>query len=139
MKLYTMIARCLLVGVAAAVLGVWPLANAPALADEREPAADEPFLFVENVGQFDAGARFQMWGGPGTVWLAEDGLWITVAEPQALTPASSLLDGEGDTTQEGEGEPHGGVNLHLTFPGRIRRHTSSRMARSILPYPTSSE
>jgi len=37
-------------------------------------------LFIENVGQFAEGARFQMWGGLGTVWLAEDGIWITVTE-----------------------------------------------------------
>ena len=39
-------------------------------------------MFVENAGQWDEGARFQVWGGPaGTMWLAEDAIWITVLEP----------------------------------------------------------
>ena len=39
-----------------------------------------PVMFVENAGQWDEDARFQVWGGPaGTVWLAEDAIWIVVA------------------------------------------------------------
>ncbi|MEA3342222.1 MAG: SBBP repeat-containing protein, partial [Chloroflexota bacterium] len=37
-------------------------------------------LFVENVGQFDERARFQVRGGAGTMWLAEDALWISITE-----------------------------------------------------------
>ncbi len=37
-------------------------------------------MFVENAGQWDEGARFQVWGGPaGTMWLAEDAIWIVAA------------------------------------------------------------
>jgi len=43
-------------------------------------------LFVENVGQFDERARFQVRGGPGTLWLAEDALWLTLAEHTAVQP-----------------------------------------------------
>ena len=40
-----------------------------------------PVMFVENAGQWDDDARFQVWGGPaGTMWLAEDAIWITVLE-----------------------------------------------------------
>ena len=35
-------------------------------------------MFIENVGQWDDGARFQVRGGRGTMWLAEDAIWITV-------------------------------------------------------------
>lgn len=39
-------------------------------------------LFIENAGQWNAAARFQVWGGPdGSLWLAEDGLWLIVAAP----------------------------------------------------------
>jgi len=51
----------------------------------QRPRVDEalrssPTMFIENVGQFAEGARFQMWGGLGTAWLAEDGIWITLVE-----------------------------------------------------------
>ncbi|MEI2688930.1 MAG: hypothetical protein V9H69_04160 [Anaerolineae bacterium] len=42
-----------------------------------------PVMFIENAGQWDDGARFQVWGGPaGTMWLAEDAIWITVLEAE---------------------------------------------------------
>ena len=61
---------------------------------------DGSLLFVENVGQFDPRARFQVYGGDGTLWLTDDGLWIALASP------------------EGGGQ---GAILHLTFP-HARRH-----------------
>lgn len=56
------------------------------------PAASS-LMIVENAGQWDDGARFQVWGGPaGTMWLAEDGIWLTVVEPE----------GEGETSRQGD-------------------------------------
>ncbi|NLE76067.1 MAG: hypothetical protein GX605_04865, partial [Chloroflexi bacterium] len=52
-----------------------PAQAAPPAAPGATPGSP---LFIENVGQFAPGARFQMWGGPGTVWLAEDALWVSV-------------------------------------------------------------
>ncbi len=55
---------------------------------EATPASDadfnsSPVMVIENVGQWDDNARFQVWGGPGgTLWLAEDAIWITVVEPE---------------------------------------------------------
>jgi hypothetical protein len=43
-------------------------------------AQSEAVMFIENVGQFDASARFQVRGGDRTVWLAEDAIWVTVLE-----------------------------------------------------------
>ena len=37
-----------------------------------------PVMFIENTGQFGDGARFQVRGGNGPIWLAEDALWVTV-------------------------------------------------------------
>ena len=91
-------------------------------------------LFIENVGQFADGARFQMRGGTGTVWLAEDAIWITVAEPSAVSrqlsadklplPESGEGWGEGDLPSPkigrgvgGEGEPLKAVHLKLSFVG----------------------
>jgi uncharacterized repeat protein (TIGR01451 family) len=38
---------------------------------------DGSLLFIENVGQFNERARFQVRGIPGTIWVTEDALWIT--------------------------------------------------------------
>jgi len=56
-----------------------------------------PIMFIGNVGQFPDGARFQVRGGPATMWLAEDAIWFTIVER--------------------EDEPLRGVNLKLSFPG----------------------
>jgi hypothetical protein len=83
---------------------------------------DPSVLFVENVGQFAEGARFQVWGGEYTMWLAEDAIWITVLErpgPQA----GAQLQGMGAErppfahSRTEEVQPLRGVNLRLSFPG----------------------
>jgi len=82
-------------------------------------------MFIENVGQFDADARFQVRGGDRAVWLAEDGLWVTVVEPVTPTLRSArdaerrdaeLHLGRGKDLKR-EDEPRRGVNLKLSFPG----------------------
>lgn len=35
-------------------------------------------LFIENTGQWPAAARFQVWSGEQTLWLAEDAIWISI-------------------------------------------------------------
>jgi hypothetical protein len=62
---------------------------------------DTSLLFIENVGQFGDGARYQVRGGSSTLWLAQDALWITQLE--ATTEPSAL--------------PERGVNLRLSFVG----------------------
>ena len=52
-----------------------------------------PLMFIENAGQFADGARFQVHGGSGTMWLAEDAIWITVVEQ--TSPPAPPLRGEG--------------------------------------------
>ena len=66
-----------------------PSAAGPA-PDRVEAALDSaPLMFIENVGQFDPRARFQVRGGERTIWLAEDALWVTALEtrPQISHPA----------------------------------------------------
>jgi len=85
-----------------------------------------PVMFIENVGQFAEGARFQVRGDLGTMWLAEDAIWVTVLEkPSSPQPPSPNL-GEGGAFLPspkfgrgagGEDQPCKGVNLRLTFPG----------------------
>jgi uncharacterized repeat protein (TIGR01451 family) len=63
-------------------------------------------MFIENVGQLDARARFQVRGGPGTLWLAEDALWLTLVEK-----------GEADRDSSELVQPRQAVNVKLSFPG----------------------
>jgi len=69
-----------------------------------ETPARSPVMFIENVGQFADGARFRVWGGDGSIWLAEDGLWMMVMQP--ITPAA-----------EAEDEVWQIANVRLSFPG----------------------
>jgi hypothetical protein len=75
-----------------------------------------PLMFIENVGQFAEGARFQVRGGDRTIWLAEDAMWVTILEqtseeaeePEGKAPAylsNSTL------------QPRNGVNLKFSFVG----------------------
>ena len=80
-----------------------------------------PVMFVENAGQWDDGARFQVWGGPaGTMWLAEDAIWITVLEPgETSGQVDTALDSRLRWSPEDREEPapRSGVNIKLSFVG----------------------
>jgi len=70
-------------------------------------------MFIENVGQFDDCARFQMRGGGWTLWLAEDAPWITAMEridgdPPGLESLAGL------TTDD---QPRRAINIKLSFVG----------------------
>ena len=77
-------------------------------------------LFIENVGQFDAKARFMVRGGNGTLYLAEDALWFTIlerTEPHSLTQKlKDAREGRLDP-QSLHPTPKRGVNLKVSFPG----------------------
>jgi hypothetical protein len=69
--------------------------SVPDRVSDRIPTAAEPqnasTMFIENVGQFDDGARFQVRGGASTLWLSENGLWMSLVEkPQKAAPAPGL-------------------------------------------------
>lgn len=76
--------------IASGILGA--AQTGPAASPATLPAADPaqavqtslqrtPVMFIENVGQFDARARFQVHVSNGALWLAEDALWITPPVP----------------------------------------------------------
>ena len=89
-----------------------------------------PVMFIQNDGQFGEGAHFQVRGGDRTLWLADDGLWMTELEKPAsplperpsLTspPEFGVAGDEGllpSPTGRGAGGEGKGVHLKLTFPG----------------------
>jgi hypothetical protein len=80
-------------------------------------------MFIENVGQFADGARFQVRGGDKTIWLTEDEIWVTVVEEPPPTPRlpdgrhpSPLSVTETETESGASGEVQG-VNIRLSFSG----------------------
>ncbi len=86
-----------------------------------------PVMFIENAGQWDGGARFQLWGGPaGTMWLTEDAIWVTVLEARETAGETSRQADKGPDpapalgwpSEDGEDlAPRRGVNIKLSFVG----------------------
>ncbi len=89
---------------------------AQATAGTDAPAASNPssLIFVENAGQFVPGARFQVWGGGASVWLAEDAIWLTLIEATAAHSLTVRSRGSGAAAPAYLGK---GVHIKLTFPG----------------------
>jgi uncharacterized repeat protein (TIGR01451 family) len=78
------------------------------------PFLSYPVLFIENVGQFDPRARFQVQGSGGALWLAEDALWLTRVTPPRVEASARP---EGQLQAEGQPAPRQAVNLKLSFVG----------------------
>jgi hypothetical protein len=82
-----------------------------------------PLMFIENVGQFDEGARFLVRGGQGAVWLTEEGLWITLLEPVPPQTGKRGWEIPGVAEEEdplrllerADTSPRQGVHLKLSF------------------------
>jgi hypothetical protein len=72
-------------------------------------------MFVENVGQFAEGARFQARDGQGALWLADDAIWLTLLEPAANAQASRRPDAANPMGRAAMPDALGGVNIRLTF------------------------
>ncbi len=92
------------------VLGLLPQPS-PAAQQLAGSLSYQPSLFfIENVGQFAPGARFQGWGGTGALWLAQDALWLTLVEDSSFMPSIQ-------PDAQLEAEPRRAVNLKLSFIG----------------------
>ncbi|MBI4492232.1 MAG: hypothetical protein HY690_05510, partial [Chloroflexi bacterium] len=86
---------------ASAAPALTPVPPAPNRPQVSQALASSGPLFIENLGQFDPRARFQVRGLQGTVHLAEDGVWITVAGPNPPAPfparEGGAPEGRGDS------------------------------------------
>ena len=76
-----------------------------------------PVMFIENTGQFGDGARFQVRGGNGTIWLAEDALWVTVLEQTSPQSRDKIALPPTLIGKEDMGVDRKGVNIKLSFVG----------------------
>lgn len=85
--------------------------------DANQPLAKGVPMFVENTGQWNASARFQMWGGPGTVWLSENAIWITLVEGLTEQPAPRQSRRRTSEQESTEAAELAGVSLRLSFQG----------------------
>ena len=121
--------------VLAAVL-VFALLSPGAPASQAQPAApqatDTPtvssgsMLIVENTGQWPTSTgsgqapRFQVWGSPlgvGTTWLAEDAIWLVVADGKPQAVSSATFSDPVSDLQPATLQPATLHALKLTFPG----------------------
>lgn len=88
-------------------------------ADSPAPVSDPSLVFVENVGQFEPGARFMARAGRETLWLAEDGLWITVESPmsEVRSPESGGGSPESEARSRKSAMLAKGANIKVSFVG----------------------
>jgi len=98
-----------------------PFASPTSVSDPARVSAalrSSPVMFIENVGQFGVSARFQVRGGNGTVYLADDALWFTILEkPKADAAPSQASPTPKRTNEPTQDTPRKGVNLKLSFVG----------------------
>jgi len=78
-----------------------------------------PLFFVQNVGQFDSRARFQAQAQGTTIYLADDGIWLTLLErsPPRGPGKGAPWAGGPLATQSLLNSMAAGVNLKLSFVG----------------------
>ena len=95
------------------------VAAVPAKAAVNQALRASPVMFIENVGQFAEGARFQVRDGGGTMWLAEDALWITaIARSEKARPDRAARAGLHTAERSAAPETsRTGANIRLSFPG----------------------
>jgi hypothetical protein len=92
------------------------LLQAPAKARLSHSKIESPVIFIENVGQFQEEARFQVKGSRRTIWLSEDAIWVVVWEQgearrqgEGKAPLRSLIEGEEGLSLA--------TAIKLSFPG----------------------
>jgi hypothetical protein len=85
------------------------LAASPESTQRQESSEDEapstvpaPLMFIQNAGQYPDNLLFQVWGGGHSAWLAEDGLWLSVATA---------------TSDAANAKPTQRLDLNLSFVG----------------------
>ncbi|GBC85042.1 hypothetical protein HRbin11_01483 [bacterium HR11] len=110
------------------LLGAWLLGaggnpTVGAAGPGEEARGGLPLMFVENVGQWEGRGRFQVPGADRAIWLAEDGIWVTV-----VAWGADPSDGRDEAGRSR------GVALRLSFVGanpHARLEPLGRMETSV--------
>jgi YD repeat-containing protein len=102
-----------------------------------------PLVFVENVGQFDPRAHFQVQSGNTTIYFSDDAIWLTLLEPPQPKPKlpSNPLGTPAKPSQLSLGTKQKVVNIRMdllgsnshpeiTPVGKIATHYSYFLGRS---------
>ena len=76
-----------------------------------------PIMFIENTGQFDEETRFQVFGASETMWLAQDGWWMTMWQAEEGTQSLAERVRHANIGSEA---PRQGVHLKFSFVGANR-------------------
>ncbi len=92
-------------------------AQAAGAAKKNQPSS---VLFIENVGQFDARAKFQAKAQGGAIYFAEDAIWFSVAEQATINSLEERREKLRDL-KSFQPETKKGVNLKLGFVGANRK------------------
>lgn len=74
-------------------------------------------MFIENVGQFETDARYQVRGSDSTIWLEEDALWVSVLQPSTANNWNGGMLPSDLTNKANRGIVREGVNIKLSFVG----------------------
>ncbi|MBL8093257.1 MAG: hypothetical protein JNL73_03735 [Anaerolineales bacterium] len=88
-----------------------PSVAAPAPAVSPDAVDATSILFIQNNGQDEAGARFSVRGTAGTIFFADDAIWISIAQ------APELINGRPALSQDQKSAPREIANVRLTFVG----------------------
>jgi len=110
----------IILGAIASVAGAQPRATQASAESLLAGAAP---VFIENQGQFDPAVRFRARAGGATLWLTDEGMWLTLQEPSPRRgrniPAGPLrhlnLKIRFDGAQQGHLEPFGRVSTQVSY------------------------
>lgn len=94
-----------------------PSIAAPALAADADAVDATSILFIQNNGQEESGARFSVRGTAGTIFFADDAIWISIAQ------APELVNGRPVLSQEQKLAAREIANVRLTFVGANPKST----------------
>ncbi len=90
-----------------------PPIDTTSLSHLEESPKTPSVLFIENVGQFDPQARFQLRGGGKISYLSPGAIWMTYLE----TLPDNIRSKDYKSNRQMLNSPRNGVNLRISFVG----------------------